>query len=221
MSEDVLIPKMTRLDKSKRKIKIPLLNFVIVIFCTLLIIGATFINIDIKHFVIPGGVFSNKNIMFEDFIFSFCLIPQIPIILFVCSVLGKKMAVTSVVLYILTGLFISPVFALGGGIKYILEYSFGYIFAYIPAVIFAGNILKEKYSYLNMLKATVIGVLTIHITGICYMIVIALLKHSGTAFISGWINAQSGLKIAYDLIAGFILILTGKYIHRAFKFILE
>ena len=221
MSEDVLIPKMTRINKSKRKIRIPLLNFVIVIFAVLLLIGATFLNIDIKHYIIPADIFSNKNLHIDDFIFSFYLIPQIPIVMFICSTLGKRMALTSVILYILTGLAFFPIFALGGGIRYIFEYGFGYLLAYIPATVIAGNLLGRKYSFPDMIKAVVAGDLTIHIIGILYMSLIALLKHSGTGFITGWIAAQSGLKIIYDLIASFILVLIGKYLNKMLTFILE
>lgn len=222
MSEEVLIPKMTRIDKTKRrKIKIPMLNVVIILFCTLLLIASTFVNIEIRHYIVPFGLFSNKDLTPDDFIYTFSLIPQIPTLMFICSTLGKRMALTSTIIYILIGLFVFPVFALGGGFRYIAQYGFGYIIAYIPAVLVAGKFLENKYSFGNMIKATLTGVLTIHIVGIFYMIFVVLIKHSGASFISGWINAQSGLKIVYDLIASFVLILIGKYLHSGLKYIIE
>lgn len=222
MSEEVLIPKMTRINKTKKKFKIPLLNFVIILFCTLMLVGSTFINLNIRHYIIPTDIFSsNSKLISDDFIFSFYLIPQIPMVMFICSILGKRMAVTSTFLYILAGLAFAPIFALGGGIRYVFEYSFGYIFAYIPATIIAGNMLGKKYTFPDMIKATLAGVFTIHIIGIIYMCIIALLKHSGTDFITGWITAQSGLKIIYDLATSFILILIGKYLHKVLNFIIE
>lgn len=220
MSQEVLIPKMTRIDKTKRKIKIPMLNIVLILFCTFLIIISTFVNIDIKHYIIPADFFTKKVLSSEDYITNFYLIPQIPTVMLVCSTLGKRMSLTSVILYIIIGLFLFPTFALGGGLKYIAMYSFGYILAYIPAIILAGKFLN-KYSFLDMIKATLTGVLTIHILGILYMIVIALIKHSGGTFISGWISAQSGLKIIYDICASFVLVLIGKYLHEGIKFISE
>jgi biotin transporter BioY len=185
-----------------------------------MIVGAAFLNVNIKHYIIPLDIFTNKNLTLNDFIYSFYFIPQIPIVLFVCSFLGRRMALTSVILYILTGLFFFPVFALGGGIKYIFGYGFGYILAYIPAVIFAGNLLK-KYSFGDMAKATIAGVFTIHVIGILYMIFVALIKHAGGDFISGWIVAQSGLKIIYDLVASFVLILIGKYFNAGLRFLID
>lgn len=221
MSKDILIPKMTRLDKKKKRIKTPLINVVAILFGTLLIIAATFLNLEIKHYILPSGLFTHKPLTPEDYVYSFCLIPQIPVVMFVCSVLGKKMALTSVFLYIIAGLFFIPVFALGGGLKYFGQYGFGYILAYIPAVFIAGNILKKKYSFPKMIKAAIFGVLTIHILGILYMIVIALIKQSGLTFIEGWINAQSGLKIIYDIITSFILILIGKYFNEGLRYLLR
>ena len=201
-------------------INVPLINFVVIIFCTLLIIASTFVNLNIKHFIIPLDLFTNKHLTLENFIYSTFFIPQIPIIMFICSILGRKMALTSVFLYIIIGLFIFPVFALGGGIKYVGEYGFGYILGYIPAILLTGKLL-DKYKLLDMIKATIAGVFTIHICGIFYMLLVALIKSSGVMFISGWISAQSGLKIIYDLIISFILILLGKYLHKALKFILK
>lgn len=221
MTQEVLIPKMKRIDKQQRKIRIPLVNFVVIIFCILLIISSTFLNIDLKHYIIPTDFFSNKDLTANDFIYSFYIIPQIPIIMFICSLVGKRMAVTSVMLYILAGLFFVPIFALGGGVRYLAEFGFGYILGYIPAVIIAGNFLKNSYSFSNLIKSSILGVLSIHIIGIMYMILIAILKHQDWNFISGWIQYQSGLKIIYDIVISFILMLIGKYLHSVLKFILN
>ncbi len=48
MTQEVLIPKMKRIDKQQRRIRIPLVNFVIIIFCILLIISSTFFKYRFK-----------------------------------------------------------------------------------------------------------------------------------------------------------------------------
>lgn len=221
MNEEVLIPKMERIDKTKKKFRIPWLNLALIILSTLLIIGSTFLNLNIKHYIIPGELFSGEHLTAEDFIFGITFIPQVPIIMFLTSVLGKKMALVTTLLYIIAGIFFIPVFALGGGFRYFGEFGFGYILGYLPAILIAGNFLEKKYSYPNMIWATLLGVLTIHITGILYMIIIALIRHAGGNFILGWLSVQSGLKIIYDIVIGFVLVLIGKYIHSGLKFILE
>ncbi len=219
MNEDVLIPKMKRLDGKQRKIRIPVLNFALIILCTLLIIGSTFININLKHYILPEGFFSGGEFSASDYIYTFSIIPQIPVLLFVCSFLGKKLAMTCVCLYLILGFSLFPIFALGGGISYITQYSFGYILAYFPATLIIGNILKRKYSFLNILISAVVGVLIIHILGIFYMTILAFIKQEGKEFITGWISAQSGLKIVYDMVLSFVGILIGKYFHEFLKFI--
>jgi biotin transporter BioY len=221
MNEEVLIPKIKRQNKKKRQIKIPLLNFVLVFFCVLILIAATFLNIEIKHYTIPSDIFTNKNLGSEDFIHSFKFIPQIPFVLFICSVLGQKMALTSSIIYILTGICFAPIFALGGGVTYFGQFSFGYILGYIPAIIIAGKFLSKKYDFPSMIAATALGVLSIHLFGILYMIIIAIFKHSGSEFILNWIHAQSGIKIIYDLIFSFVLVLIGKYLHSGLKQLID
>ena len=221
MSEEILIPKMRRIDKNKKSFRIPWLNIAVIILCTLMIIGSTFLNLNIKHYIIPSGLFSDTKLAAEDFIYEISFIPQVPIIMFICSVLGKRMALATTILYITLGLFFIPVFALGGGLRYFGEFGFGYILGYIPAVLIAGSILEEKYTFLNMIKSSILGVLTIHLSGVIYMIVIAMIKHAGWNFILGWISVQSGIKIIYDLILAFVLIMIGKYLNAGLKFILE
>ena len=222
MNEEVLIPKMTRIDKTrKKKIKIPAINLVLIFFAILLYICSTFINLNIKHYVLPANLFSGAKLTAESFIYSFFFIPQVPVVLFAASVLGKRMAVISVILYLLAGLAGMPLFALGGGIKYIAQFGFGYLAAYIPAVIITCRLLKERYSFSDMVKAAIAGVLVIHVIGILYMAVVALFRHAGFMFVGGWIAAQSGLKIIYDILFSFVLIVAGKYIHSGLSYIIK
>ena len=183
----------------------------LIVCCTNLIIWSTFVQFDITHFILPKGVFSGEKLNYKDFLYTYKIIPQIPIVIFVGALLGRKYGIISILLYIILGLFVIPVFAIGGGARYIFEYGFGFILAYIPAVFFADSILKSGFSNKNMLKASFVGVLTIHLIGILYMLFIASLKHEGLNFITGWIAAQSGLKIAYDFVLSFALVFVAKY----------
>ena len=192
-------------------IRLSLGSILLTLCCTFLIILATFVQLNVSHFIIPKGLFDGSDLAFKDFIYTYKFIPQIPIVMFVGAFLGRKFGTVSILLYILLGICIIPVFALGGGFKYIFEYGFGYILAYIPAIFFAGSILKSGFSNKNILKATIVGVLTIHLIGILYMLFIASIKHEGWAFISGWICAQSGIKIIYDLVFSFAGLFLARY----------
>ena len=81
---------------------------------------------------------------------------------------------------------------------------FGYILGYIPAVFFAGSILKSGLSYRNMAQGAIVGVLTIHICGVFYMLFLAALHRESALTMWGWVVAQSGTKILYDMLFSFI-----------------
>ncbi len=221
MSDDeAMLPKIKRISKEKKKLKIPVLNILLVLFCSFLLMISTFIQLNITHFIIPHDIISNHTLTKKEFLYTFSIIPQIPAVMFVAGVLGRKLGITSVLIYILTGLFFLPVFALGGGIKYLLEPGFGYIAAYIPAVFFAGSILSCGFSIKNILKATLIGVVTIHFIGIIYMLFICAIKHEGTAFIKGWILSQSLLKLAYDYALSLASLFVAKYVNKYIKYLI-
>ena len=184
----------------------------LIICCTFLIILSTFVQIDIIHFILPIEVFKGAKLNYNDFLYTYKIIPQIPVIMFVGAFLGRKYGITCILLYILLGLFAIPVFALGGGPSYVFEYGFGYILAYIPAVFFMSSILKSGFSNRNIIHSVLVGVLTIHIIGILYMLFIAGLKHEGKEFVMGWICAQSGMKIAYDFVLSFAAVFLAKYL---------
>jgi len=220
IDDEAMVPRIKRVKKEKKKIKIPVLNILLVLFCSFLLVVATFVQLNITHYIIPHDIFSNKVLVKEDFLYTFSIIPQIPAVLFIVGLLGRRLGFTSVLIYILMGLCSIPIFALGGGIDYITEFGFGYILAYLPAVVFAGSILEDGYSFKNMLKATLIGVLTIHFIGIIYMFFIVTLRHEGWIFIKGWILAQSMLKIAYDIILSYIALIAAKYGNKFVKYLI-
>ncbi len=193
---------------------------VLIVLCAFLIVIATFTQFDFRHFIVPGDAFSYFGANFKDpavmshFLKHYRYIPQIPVIMFIVALLGRKFGIASVLIYIAIGLFLAPVFALGGGIDYVFQYAFGYILAYIPAVFFAGSILRSGLSYRNMAQATLVGVCTIHLFGILYMLFIAALQRESSSMIIGWIAAQSGTKVLYDLLFGFIAMAIAKYMKK-------
>ena len=138
------------IKKQIEGIRLSLGSILLTLCCTFLIILATFVQLNVSHFIIPKGLFDGSDLAFKDFIYTYKFIPQIPIVMFVGAFLGRKFGTVSILLYILLGICIIPVFALGGGFKYIFEYGFGYILAYIPAIFFAGSILKSGFSNKNI-----------------------------------------------------------------------
>lgn len=211
MTEEAVKPRVRTVRTSKSGLKFSISSLLLIIFCSFLLVISTFIQLNISHLGIPAEIFSGRDLKIQDYIHTFNLIPQVPAVMFIAALLGRKFGLTSVIIYILTGLFIMPVFALGGGWQYIGEYGFGYILAYLPAVFLTGTILKNGFTYKNIFKALFAGILTIHIIGIIYMLIIAGIRHEGFMFTSGWILAQSGIKIIYDFIFSFFAVLVAKY----------
>ena len=200
-------------------IRITLGTLVLTALCILLIIVATFTQITLKHPYFPFVTFSflaqdvNDYEIMHHFIKSYKYIPQIPTIFFIVALLGRKFGILSIIGYIILGLFF-PIFALGGGISYLFEYGFGYILAFIPAIFFAGTLLKSKPDLLRVCLIAVIGVLIIHILGILYMLFIATLRHAPMDMIMSWIATQSGVQIFYDIFFAILAIYLGKQVRK-------
>lgn len=200
-------------------IRITLGTLVMTGLCVLLIIVATFTQITLKHPYIPFDTLSflavetNEAEILHHFIKSYKYIPQIPVIFFIVALMGRKFGILSVLLYIILGLFV-PVFALGGGISYLFEYGFGYILAFLPAIFFAGTLLKGKNDFLRIFLISLIGVLIIHVLGILYMFFIATLRHAQMDLIVSWILSQSGVQVLYDIFFAMIGIILGKQMRK-------
>ncbi len=196
-------------------IKITLGTLILTGLCVLLIIIATFTQVTLKHPYFPLNTFTflsqdvNDYEILHHFIKSYKYIPQIPVVFFIVALLGRKFGILSILIYIILGLFF-PIFALGGGISYMFEYGFGYILAFIPAIFFAGTLLKGKTDFLRIFLISIIGVLTIHVLGILYMLFVATLRHAPMDLVTSWITSQSGVQIFYDIFFSIIAIYFGR-----------
>ncbi len=191
-----------KFHKPNLRIKFCLGTIALVSACVMLLIIATFTQIKINFNIPDSGIIS--YLKFE-------YIPQIPVVIFISALLGGYWGLFAVLIYIFIGLTPwYPVFALGGGLSYIFQYSFGYIFAYIFAVILTSKELKNENSVLSLILAVFYGVLSIHLIGISYMTIIALLRHDSWDFIYNITYFQSLSKILYDIVFSFLAILTAK-----------
>ena len=178
-------------------------TIVVCFLCLLLIIVATFTQINvtytIPYFEITGEL-AFKNV-------SNPYVPQIPVILFVAAILGPSFALFTMLMYIIIGFFIWPVFALGGGLDYVKSGLFGYILGYIIAAIPTGKLLEKKYSLKHMFLATILGVFIIHICGLLYCLLLAILKIINFSHVAFALQAIGGIKTLYDIIFGFIFLI--------------
>lgn len=174
----------------------------LICLCLILIVISTFTQFQILNvFALSKGEIS-EGFLLSDYLVNsgyYNYIPQLPAIFFTVALLDRRYGMSVIILYILLGLFVFPVFGMGGGIDYIIEYGFGYILAYIPAAFIAATILKNNYKFWNVLKGVVLGVLAIHLIGVMYMLFISTLFNAPMDMITGWVSSQSGIKIIYDI----------------------
>lgn len=194
-------------NAENKKLKITFGTLVVMGWCVFLIVIATFTQFDFSHYILAlptpqnDSFFALKHLIY---------IPQVPVIFFIAALIGKRFGITAVAIYILAGLSFFPVFGLGGGIGYIFQYNFGYILAYLPAIFIVAFVLKDKFDYGTVAKAAFLGVLTIHVIGVFYLILMAIIHQDPFSHVASWITMQSGTKIIYDFVFGYIAILLSK-----------
>ena len=94
-------------------------------------------------------------------------------------VLERRLAVLSVIVYIMIGLVGFPIFANGGGINYIFSPTFGYLVSFIFATYFIAS-FKEKNIYIS----TAIGMLIIYALGMIYFVFIQYVLNGKVYLIS-------------------------------------
>ena len=206
-------------------IKITLGTLVMTGLCVILLIVATFTQIKFVHPYLPLDTFgyiadnAGSPNFWHHFLKRYEYIPQIPVLFFIVALMGRKFGIFAIFCYIILGLFF-PIFALGGGLSYLFEYGFGYILAYLPAIFFAGTLLKGKTDYLRIPVVSLVGVLTIHILGILYMLFISTLRHAPWELVSSWISSQSGIQTLYDIFFTIIAVILGKQLRKLFWIIM-
>lgn len=194
---------INKFRSENKRIRFCLGTLALVAICVAFLIIATFTQIKI-NFNLPSEMGVGNYLKFE-------YIPQIPVVIFIATLLGECWGLLAVLIYIILGL--TPwfsLFALGGGLSYIFQYNFGYIFAYIFAVLLTAKELKKNHTILTMLCAVLFGVLSVHVIGTIYMAIIALIRHDSFEFIANWVYYQSLSKILYDIVFGILALIIAK-----------
>lgn len=111
---------------------------------------------------------------------------QFLFVLLAGMVLGRKMGMVSVSVYVLLGLCGLPVFAAGGGISYIFRPSFGYLLGFILAAFVVGAVVEKSgvQGYGKYLMAAFAGFLVTYSIGLVYKyLMLNLYVGEKTAFV--------------------------------------
>ena len=132
---------------------------------------------------------------------------QIPTIIFLTLIFDRKVVFRAFTLYIILGLFISPVFNQGGSVGYLLTPNFGYLLGTYPLIKIIDNLNKKnKINIGNFLKEGFLGIVALHLTGIFYNIIQIIFYKQFNIFLYN-IGKYSVGKIGYHLLMLIPLIL--------------
>lgn len=195
-------------------------TLLVAIFCSFLIVISTFSPIPLRIVTIPEEALTNSIEFFSNLksidqitrVLSY--IPQVPVIIMIASMLGPKMSMLSVLLYLVTGLAGFPVFASGGGLHYLLKIRFGYILGFFAGAFVTGKLLSKNTNKLSIIKAAIIGVIAIHIIGTIYLAIVLLFERESIYAIIGWILQLTGMQIFYDIIFAIIAAFIGRLLRH-------
>ena len=156
-----------------------------------IIIATTFIPVIIS---IP---FQNQLIQ----IFDIPITWQVPSIILITLIFRGQVVLISFSIYLIIGLFFLPVFHNGGSVGYLLTPNFGYLLGIYPLIkiIDKLNKLNHKIYYYDILKYGVIGITSMHITGIIYSFIQILIFRQPDIILYN-ISKYSIGKIGYHLL---------------------
>jgi len=94
---------------------------------------------------------------------------QIPTIILLTLIFNKKVVFRAFSIYIILGLFISPVFHQGGSIGYLLTPNFGYLLGVYPLIKIIDDLnTRNKINVATFLINGFIAIGAMHLTGIFY-----------------------------------------------------
>lgn len=182
--------------------RISLNGILLSLLCTLLLVFIGFIMVSLPSGLDLGKLNTPAPVQMIRYTFL------LPVALLIAAFLGPVMGTASILLYVLTGLFLWPVFANGGGPAYVLEPSFGYL----AGLVFTGFLLGKNFyrafkkqnsasRSLKILGFAVGSVLFVHGLGVAYLALLAILGQVPLAEVPGWVLRLSVESLPYDLLA--------------------
>ena len=132
---------------------------------------------------------------------------QIPTIVLLTIIFDRKVVYRAFTIYIILGLFISPVFHQGGSMGYLLTPNFGYLMGMYPLIKIIDNLNnKNKLNIVNFLINGFVGIFVMHIIGILYNFILIIYYNQFNIFLYN-LGKYSVGKIGYHLIMLIPLIL--------------
>ena len=139
---------------------------------------------------------------------------QIPTIVLLTLIFHKKVVFKAFFIYIIIGLFISPVFNQGGSLGYLLTPNFGYLLGVFPLIKIIDNLnARNKVNVGIFLKHGFSAIGAMHLTGIFYNFLQVIFYSKLDIFLYNLGKYSIG-KIGYHLLMVFPLFFLIKPIKR-------
>ena len=132
--------------------------------------------------------------------FELPITTQIPIIILLTLIFDRKVVFKAFTIYLILGLFIIPVFHQGGSVGYLLTPNFGYLLGIFPLILIIDKCNKRnKLNIGNFLINGLIGISTMHLTGITYNFMQLIIYNKFNIFLYN-LGKYSFGRIGYHLI---------------------
>lgn len=161
-----------------------------IFFCLSLLILCAFVQVPLLQY----------NSVFDKFVFFNYSLAYISC--FVSSIAFKNNYVfVAVMIYLLAGIIGLPVFAFGGGFRYIMEPGFGYLLGLIPLTVIAFyyqvHLPDSPIKILGTNIVPLLGIVVAHLCGLGFLLI--TFRFSFENFLN-----LSGMQLVYDLLLGFL-----------------
>lgn len=184
--------------------RISLNGLLISLITTLLLVVMGFVIVQLPS---PLGIGSHDPRPMMSYTF------QLPVALFIATLLGPFMGPAVIMLFLATGLMFFPVFANGGGLQYLLQPGFGYLIG----VLLMGYPLSKRFHKafqkqdnasrsLKILGQALAAVMMVHLVGIMYLIGLTIAHQIPFNELGGWILRLTIETAPYDFISTAILL---------------
>ena len=139
---------------------------------------------------------------------------QIPTVILLTLIFHKRVVYRAFSIYIILGLFISPVFHQGGSIGYLLTPNFGYLLGMYPLIKIIDSLNnRNKLNIGTFLKNGSIAIGSLHLTGIIYNFIQILFFSDINMFLYN-LGKYSAGKVGYHFLMLIPLFLINKPLNR-------
>lgn len=149
---------------------------------------------------------------------------QVPVVFIIAGVLGSRLGTITIGLYLTLGLLGIPFFAGGGGWQYLSHATFGYLIGFLLVPLAIDSVLNKAFGNTKWLSshfvwfiiAALLGVMTVHMSGIMGMAVLCIMGKLPWAEWPHWVSQLSVHVVLYDFAIGLVALTLVRWLRMLF-----